>query len=339
MVPYSAPTRRDPGGVGNRGWGWQDRLVSVGRFAPSPTGTLHIGNLRTALAAWLFARSTGSHFLLRFEDLDDATARPEHEASQVRDLETLGLDWDGEVVRQSDRLDIYRDALADLQRRGLTYRCWCSRREIREAASAPHGELVGAAPGHYPGTCHDLTSAEVAEKEASNRPAALRIRAEAVEISITDRLHGVVTRTVDDFVLRRGDGTPAYNLVVVVDDADQGIEEVVRADDLLLSSPRHALLQDMLGLPRPALAHVPLVLAPSGERLAKRDGAVTLSERLDLGDAPERVVAAFAHSLGLLGDTGPVNEITPQALISGFDAGNIDLKPWKLNPRQIDEPW
>ncbi|MDG1410461.1 MAG: tRNA glutamyl-Q(34) synthetase GluQRS [Acidimicrobiales bacterium] len=313
--------------------------MSVGRFAPSPTGTLHIGNLRTALAAWLFARSTGSHFLLRFEDLDDATARPEHEASQVRDLETLGLDWDGEVVRQSDRLDIYRDALADLQRRGLTYRCWCSRREIREAASAPHGELVGAAPGHYPGTCHDLTSAEVAEKEASNRPAALRIRAEAVEISITDRLHGVVTRTVDDFVLRRGDGTPAYNLVVVVDDADQGIEEVVRADDLLLSSPRHALLQDMLGLPRPALAHVPLVLAPSGERLAKRDGAVTLSERLDLGDAPERVVAAFAHSLGLLGDTGPVNEITPQALISSFDAGNIDLKPWKLNPRQIDEPW
>lgn len=313
--------------------------MSVGRFAPSPTGTLHIGNLRTALAAWLFARAAGSRFLLRFEDLDDATARPEHEASQMRDLEMLGLTWDGAVIRQSDRLDIYRDALADLERQGATYRCWCSRREIREAASAPHGELVGAAPGHYPGTCHDLTAAEVTEKEASGRPAALRIRADAAKVSITDRLHGVVTRTVDDFVLRRGDGTPAYNLVVVVDDADQGIEEVVRADDLLLSSPRHALLQDMLRLPRPAWAHVPLVLAPSGDRLAKRDGAVTLPERLDLGDSPERIVATFAHSLGLLRSAGPVKEITPAALISGFEVTQIDLEPWKLHPRQIDKSW
>ena len=126
---------------------------------------------------------------------------------------------------------------------------------------------------------------------------------------------------------------------MVVDDADQGIEEVVRADDLLLSSPRHALLQDMLGLPRPAWAHVPLVLAPSGDRLAKRDGAVTLPERLDLGDAPERIVATFAHSLGLLRSAGPVKEITPEALISGFDVTKIDLEPWKLHPRQIDKSW
>ena len=313
--------------------------MSVGRFAPSPTGTPHVGNLRTALAAWLYARAAGSHFLLRFEDLDEATARPEHETSQQQDLEALGLDWDGEVVRQSDRLNLYRDALTDLQHRGLTYRCWCSRREIREAASAPHGEMVGAAPGHYPGTCRELTAAEVAEKEASDRPAALRIRAGAAEISITDRLHGIVTTTVDDFVLRRGDGTPAYNLVVVVDDADQGIEEVVRADDLLLSSPRHALLQDMLRLARPAWAHVPLVLAPNGDRLAKRSGAVTLQERFDLGDTSERIVAAFAHSLGLLGNTGPVQEITAHELVARFDSSSIDLKPWKLHPREVNEPW
>jgi glutamyl-tRNA synthetase len=313
--------------------------VSVGRFAPSPTGTLHVGNLRTALAAWLFARAAGSRFLLRFEDLDHATARPEHEAAQQRDLEALGLDWDGGVVRQSDRLDLYRDALADLQHRELTYRCWCSRREIREAASAPHGEMVGMAPGHYPGTCRELTAAQIAEKERSDRPAALRIRADMVEISITDRLHGFVTTTVDDFVLRRGDGTPAYNLVVVVDDADQGIEEVVRADDLLLSSPRHALLQDMLGLPRPAWAHVPLVLAPNGDRLAKRDGAVTLSERFGLGDTPQRIMAMFARSLGILPDSGSLSEIAPGELITRFDPSKIDLQPWTLQPRQIDEPW
>ncbi len=313
--------------------------MSVGRFAPSPTGTLHVGNLRTALAAWLFARAAGSRFLLRFEDLDDATARPEHEASQKRDLEALGLDWDGEVVRQSDRLDLYRDALADLQHSDLTYRCWCSRREVREAASAPHGETVGAAPGHYPGTCRELTAVQIAEKEASGRPAALRIRADATEISITDRLHGVVTTTVDDFVLRRGDGTPAYNLVVVVDDADQGIDEVVRADDLLLSSPRHALLQDRLGLPHPDWVHVPLVLAPNGDRLAKRDGAVTLEERLALGDTPERIVAMFARSLGLLGDEESPGGITARTLLAGFDPEKIELQPWTLLPRQIEEPW
>jgi len=324
---------------GNRGWGWHDRPVSVGRFAPSPTGTLHVGNLRTALAAWLFARAAGSRFLLRFEDLDDATARPEHEASQQRDLLTLGLDWDGDIVRQSDRLDLYRDAISDLEGAGITYRCWCSRREIREAASAPHGEIIGAAPGHYPGTCRDLPAAEVAEREASDRPAALRIRADATEVTITDRLHGDVTTVVDDFVLRRGDGTPAYNLVVVVDDAHQGIEEVVRADDLLLSSPRHALLQDRLALPRPAWAHVPLVLAPNGDRLAKRDGAVTLDERLALGDTPGRIIAAFGHSLNLLRGPRPVTEITARELVPDFDPNRIRLEPWQLHQRQMNEPW
>ena len=305
--------------------------MSRGRFAPSPTGTLHIGNLRTALAAWLCARSAGSEFLLRFEDLDSATARREHETAQRRDLEQLGLDWDGEPVRQSERLDHYESALADLAAAGLTYRCWCSRREIREAASAPH-----LPPGHYPGTCRDLSTAQIAEHEASGRPPALRLRTEHPDITIVDRRHGSHTETVDDFVLRRGDGTPAYNLVVVVDDAAQGVEEVVRADDLLSSTPRHAHLQQLLGLHEPSWLHVPLVLGPGGDRLAKRDGAVTLEDRLALGDSVGRVVAVLAASLGLEFDDVETN---PSDLLAHFSADHIDRSPWTMPRSSITEPW
>ena len=305
--------------------------MSRGRFAPSPTGTLHIGNLRTALAAWLAARSVGSGFLLRFEDLDSATARPAHEAGQRRDLERLGLDWDDEPVRQSERLERYEDALADLTARGLTYRCWCSRREIREAASAPH-----LPSGHYPGTCRTLTAAEVAEREAGGKPPALRLRTEHPEVTVVDRLHGPHTEVVDDFVLRRGDGTPAYNLVVVVDDAAQGVEEVVRADDLLSSTPRHAHLQHLLGLPEPRWLHVPLVLGPDGDRLAKRDGAVTLDDRLDIGDRPERIVAVLAASLGL---PVPEAEVRAADLRDRFSVDQIGRSPWTLSADQIALAW
>ncbi len=305
--------------------------MSRGRFAPSPTGTLHIGNLRTALAAWLCARSVGSEFLLRFEDLDSATARREHETAQRRELEQLGLDWDGEPVRQSERLDHYESALADLEAAGLTYRCWCSRREIREAASAPH-----LPPGHYPGTCRDLSTAQIAEHEASGRPPALRLRTEHPDITIVDRRHGSHTETVDDFVLRRGDGTPAYNLVVVVDDAAQGVEEVVRADDLLSSTPRHAHLQQLLGLPEPSWLHVPLVLGPDGDRLAKRDGAVTLEDRLTLGDSVGRVVAVLAASLGLEFDDVETN---PSDLPAHAAVDNIDRSSGTMPRSSSTEPW
>lgn len=305
--------------------------MSRGRFAPSPTGRLHIGNLRTGLAAWLFARAAESEFLLRFEDLDAATARRDHEDDQRHDLETLGLDWDGAPVRQSERLDRYEDALADLGRRGLTYRCWCSRREIREAASAPH-----VPPGHYPGTCRSLTRSEVAEREASGKPPALRLRTDGTEVEIVDRIHGPHREVVDDLVLRRGDGTPAYNLVVVVDDAAQGVEEVVRADDLLSSTPRHAHLCDLLALARPSWAHVPLVLAPDGERLAKRHGSVTLPDRLALGDSPGRVVAVLAATLGI---DVPESEIAPTELIDRFSPEALDRQAWTLSRRAIDQPW
>jgi len=246
-----------------------------GRFAPSPTGTLHLGNLRTAMLAWLFARSAGSRFLVRMEDLDTGRVKPGVAEEQLADLAAIGLDWDGEVAYQSARLELYEDALATLRREGRIYECFCTRAEIREAASAAHGPL---AEGAYPGTCLRLTAAELAEKRASGRPPALRVRADAEHVRFEDRLHGAQEGVVDDFVVQRNDGAVAYNLAVVVDDAAQGIEEVVRGDDLLDSTPRQLFLARLLGVSAPRHAHVPLVLGPDGARLAKRHGDVTLRE-------------------------------------------------------------
>jgi glutamyl-tRNA synthetase len=295
--------------------------MATGRFAPSPTGPLHVGNLRTALLAWLFARSAGSRFLLRVEDL---AARPDAravEAAQRADLRALGLDWDGDVVRQSDRRAVHDAAIDDLTRRGLTYPCWCSRREVAEAAEAPHGQP----PGSYPGTCRDLPAARRAELEASGRPAALRLRATGERVTVVDRLHGEVGAVVDDLVLRRNDGVPAYNLAVVVDDADQGVEEVVRGDDLLSSTPRQAHLADLLGRPRPAWAHVPLVLGPDGRRLAKRHGAIALPGLAAVGVGVAEVLGRMAESLGL---AAPGEPVTTDQLVSRFDPSAVPLAPW-----------
>jgi glutamyl-tRNA synthetase len=249
--------------------------VSDGRFAPSPTGTLHLGNLRTALLAWLFARSAGARYLVRMEDLDTGRVKPGVDTEQLADLAAIGLDWDGEVVYQSQRLDRYAAALAQLRAAGRVYECFCTRAEIRAAASAPHGPLP---EGAYPGTCLRLTEAELAERRASGRPPALRVRADAERVTFTDRLLGRQEGVVDDFVVQRNDGTPAYNLAVVVDDAAQGIGEVVRGADLVDSTPRQLYLARLLGLSEPRHAHVPLVLGPDGARLAKRHGDVTLRE-------------------------------------------------------------
>jgi glutamyl-tRNA synthetase len=256
---------------------------SDGRFAPSPTGELHIGNLRTALLAWLFARSAGGRFVVRMEDLDTARVREGAAAQQLDDLRAIGLDWDGDVVIQSLREHAYREALERLD----TFPCFCTRADIRAAASAPHGPLPP-----YPGLCRELSPARVAEL-SEERNAALRLRG-GLEIAFEDRLHGRVSGPVDDVVLRRADGALAYNLAVVVDDAWQGVGEVVRGDDLLDATHAQVHIARSLGLPVPRYAHVPLVVGPDGERLAKRHGAVTLRD-IDPGDA----VAWMAVSLGL----------------------------------------
>lgn len=296
-------------------------MPPTGRFAPSPTGTLHLGNLRTALLAWLYARSQGAPFLLRVEDLDRGRSRVHFEVEQLTDLRAIGLDWDGDVVRQSERLDRYDAALAQLDDAGALYPCWCTRAEIREASSAPHGPLP---EGHYPGTCRRLTAAQRAEREASGRPPALRVDARAARVAFADRLHGEQEGVVDDFVVRRNDGAHAYNLAVVVDDGAQGIVEVVRGDDLLDSTPRQLWLADRLGLPRPRFAHVPLVLAPDGARLAKRHGAVTLADRAALGETPGDVRARLAASSGLC---DPAERPSPAQLVARFDPDRFAPPP------------
>lgn len=271
----------------------------AGRFAPSPTGDLHIGNLRTALVAALLAQTTGCEFIIRMEDLDLVTASPEFEGRQIEDLASIGVTTSREIVRQSERFDLYREAIAQLTVSGNAYPCYCSRREIRAeieaAAQAPHGNLPD---GAYPGTCRDLTVSERAEREAEGRKPALRLRTSGETYVVNDLLAGRFEGGIDDVVLARADGVPAYNLAVVVDDAAQGVDQVVRGDDLLSSTPRQMHLQRLLGLPTPEYAHVPLVLGEMGSRLAKRDGAITLRELVERGETVSSVRDAIAESIG-----------------------------------------
>jgi glutamyl-tRNA synthetase len=303
--------------------------MADGRFAPSPSGPLHLGSLRTALLGWLFARSSGSRFLLRVDDLDPGSSRRENATGHRRDLLALGLDWDGDPVHQADRLDRYHAAVDELVAAGLTYPCYCTRREVQEAAVAPHEHLPD---GAYPGTCRHLTSVERAARVADGRPAALRLRADGAEVAFVDRLHGPTGGRVDDFVLRRNDGTPAYNLAVVVDDHDQGIEEVVRGDDLLAGTPRQIHLAGLLGLRVPTYAHVPLVLGADGRRLAKRHGAVTLDVCADAGLSADEVRTVLAHSVGLV---GPGEVVSPAELAARFDPGRLPREPWILPPEGL----
>lgn len=282
--------------------------AGAGRFAPSPSADLHIGNLRTAVLAWLFARSTGRRFLIRIEDLDDRT-HDDVAQRQLADLAEIGLSWDEPPEWQSAHRQRYDTVVERLDRRGLVYECYCSRKEILDAPRAPH-----APEGAYPGTCRDLSDSQRATR--CHRPPALRLRAEATTHTVTDVLHGPYTGLVDDFVLRRGDGVPAYNLAVVVDDAVSGIDQVVRGDDLLPSAPRQAYLASLLGYPEPVYAHVPLARNAEGKRLAKRDGAVT---RAELGTA--RAVELIAASLERPG-------ASLIDLLAGFDPAVLPREPW-----------
>ena len=305
-------------------------VMATGRFAPSPTGALHVGNLRTALVAWLAARASGGRFFVRMEDLDQLVARPEFEAQQLHDLAAIGLDWDGDVVHQSARSELYQAAIAVLDARGLVYPCFCSRKEIQDAVRAPNG-FAPSPEGAYPGTCAHLSTLQRSQRASGGggRPAALRLRSTGEVVTVTDGLHGQYSAVVDDLVLRRHDGMPAYNLAVVVDDSDQGVQQVVRADDLLASTPRQVYLAGLLGLPPISYLHIPLVLGPTGQRLAKRDGAVTLADRLMLGESAHDVRSALAVSLGMC---APGERPLLPELVAMFkpmvDAGTLPRTPW-----------
>jgi glutamyl-tRNA synthetase len=281
------------------------------RFAPSPTGDLHVGGAWTALAAWVLARSQAGRTVLRVEDIDAPRVVPGSKERIARDLDWLGLDWDEgpdasgpyAPYTQSQRLDVYEDALARLTAQGLTYPCDCSRTEIARAASAPHAgeEMV------YPGTCRDAPQAR-----SMRRPPAIRLRVPiGTVVAFDDRVHGPFEQRVDqavgDFVLRRGDGVFAYQLAVAIDDAAMEISEVVRGTDLLGSTPRQILLMRLLGYADiPSYAHVPLVVAAHGDRLAKRTRAITIDALRARGLPASEIVATLARGLGLVGDAAPI---------------------------------
>lgn len=297
----------------------------AGRYAPSPSGDLHLGNLRTALLAWMFARTTDRAFMMRVEDLD--RVRPGSEQRQLDDLAKVGIEWDSPVMRQSQRLPHYDAVINDLRERGLTYECFCTRREILEAPSAPH-----AAAGAYPGTCRDLSASARQAKIDAGRPPAIRLRCDRDEFTVVDTVQGPYTGAIDDFVLRRGDGVVAYNLAVVIDDDAQGVDQVVRGDDLLSSAPRQSYLADLLGLPAVTYAHVPLVLNTDGKRLAKRDGAVTLEDLARTGVDAQQVLSLIAESLGL---GRPGERISAQTMLGRFDPQTLPKHPWRIEPAEL----
>lgn len=305
-----------------------------GRLAPSPTGALHLGNARTFLLAWLSARAQGGSIILRIEDLDGPRVKPGAAAAVIADLRWLGLDWDAgpdiggldAPYVQTERLDQYDAAIATLRRRGLVFPCVCTRSDIERAASAPH---VGDDGPRYPGTCRSRAAVEGGDRTIGRgRAPAFRFRVADGPVRFHDLAHGAVeidvARQVGDFVIQKGSGTPAYQLAVVVDDAAMKVTEVVRADDLLSSTPRQLLLYRALGLEAPTFRHVPLVVGPDGLRLAKRHGDTRIATCRDRGVPAERLVGQLAYWSGLVDECV---ECMPRDLLNDFAWSRVPRTP------------
>jgi glutamyl-tRNA synthetase len=304
----------------------QERLTR-GRLAPSPTGAQHVGNARTYLIAWLSARSQEGELPLRIEDIDSPRIKQGATAQILDDLNWLGLDWDGEPVVQSQRLDFYEAALRLLQERELVYPCTCTRTDVAEAASAPHAGSEGPA---YPGTCAHRRVADAAE--LGDRPYSWRFRAKGSPTFVDDFRGPIDVEPAGDFVVWKSAGTPAYQLAVVVDDAAMGVTEVVRGDDLIPSTPRQLMLYEALNLEAPLLIHVPLVVGPDGRRLAKRHGDTRLSALREAGVQAEWLVGLLAWSCGWSSNPEP---ISASELLPLFRLDSIPPDPFTLTPELL----
>ncbi|HEU4965789.1 MAG TPA: tRNA glutamyl-Q(34) synthetase GluQRS [Bacilli bacterium] len=315
-------------------------MKTRGRFAPTPSGQMHIGNAWTALLAWWQIRQAGGEFVLRMEDVDKPRSRPEYAEQILTDLRWLGLDWDegpdlgGKYApyTQSEREGLYEAAMEQLLRDGWLYPCYCSRAELMAIASAPHG--LSAEGPVYPGICRGLTSVERAEKAARKDPS-YRFRVPDHPVAYEDLLAGRQAFEAGfggDFVVKRADGIIGYQLAVVVDDAAMEITDVLRGYDLLDSTPRQLLLYEALGLEPPRFTHVPLLCGPGGERLSKRDKSLTLAAIRDAGTSAEQLVGLLAYLGGLLERPEPVRA---GELIKTFDLQAIPKDPITLSEQLL----
>ena len=311
----------------------------IGRLAPSPTGFLHLGNAWSFFLAWLGARSRAGGLVLRMEDIDPVRSRPEYATAIMEDLQWLGLDWDGEAYAQSQRLNLYERAIAGFEARGLVYPCYCTRKELRELASAPHLASPGNGEGGagdlgapYSGACRNLSQTDRARLEAQGRKPCLRLEYPARNVSIVDLVQGKCEfkgeKSGGDFALRRSDGVFAYQLAVSVDDAAMGVNQVVRGCDILASTPRQIYLLDLLGGGVPEYAHVPLLLDHEGERLAKRHNSLRLAALRENGIAPERIIGWLAWLAGLQDSARPAK---PLEFLPNFDFSRLPRENIILN--------
>ena len=280
----------------------------VGRFAPTPSGRMHLGNVFSALMAWASVRSQNGSLILRVEDLDIRAHNPQYTSLLLDDLQWLGLTWDKGPYYQSRRTELYQEALLDLRQQGLLYPCFCSRADLH-AAQAPHasdGTYV------YAGTCRNLSQSERKELSSHKIPAT-RIHVPNKIYAFEDKVYGSTSQNLaescGDFIVQRADGVFAYQLAVVVDDADMGITEVVRGSDLLSSTPRQLYLQDVLGLSHPTYAHLPLLVAPDGRRLSKRNHDLDLGVLRSQGKTPEEILGFLAYCVGLTEENEPLSAV------------------------------